>query len=128
MNTTTHDTTDASTPITLRERHELAALAASLRGLSAKLTRVAAEGVGLPRCEADVAALLDELAAAEADKKAHFEKFRAEYAIADAERSAECNASWERAWRRDQTAIAALTRFAVARREDAEAAATESAA
>ncbi len=92
----------------------LRTLAASLRG-TAELIAMEADKAQLPRCEADLAAILDELVAATDDRAGHFDRFPFDHDVTT--QSEEARLDWSRALRRHEAAIAALTAYARARRE-----------
>ncbi len=95
------------------------AIHANLSTILAEARKAEAKAANLPQCEADVAALLDALAAAEEDCRGHFDRFPRDGYEDRYEEDPECKADWSRACEARQVAIANLTRFAMARREAA---------
>lgn len=83
------------------------------------LVSAAKDAANLPKCEDDVAAMLDKLAEAELASKAHFIKFDRKVDPDVYENNPACKADWSKVCDMRDRAIGALTRFAMARHEAA---------
>lgn len=105
---------------------DLRALATQLHRAAQIVASAAADADRLPRCEADLAKLLDELAEADVDRREHFARFPSQ-GISFDDQPADCREDWHRVMRRHDDAVRALVTFARARREASTPAAEEAA-
>lgn len=92
---------------------DLTAIAQQMHNLAAQIAREAPSLATMPRCDADLAALLEELVASSDARRTHFILYPS---VDGVETSPAALAHWCTVLGRHDAAIAALTAFARARR------------
>lgn len=93
-----------------------------INALAETVRKAEAKTANLPAAPEDVVTMLDELALADKDMSAHFDRFADERNKEWEAQSEECRADWSRCLRRKDRAVAALVKYATLRMATKEAA------